>query len=179
MLCPIRERTNVGIEQEERLVCTMCAVTTLQELSVEIQSVPILRSVLKAYYERVFATTGSGMFRGVYESFQEALQAAPKTKKAGFNHEEFVTFYQDRLQRIFAEDYPVLFWLNTILRNGCRAFDFGGHRGHHFYVYAKYLNYPKDFSWTVCEVPVIVKAGEELARERNVTDNLKFTTNFS
>jgi putative methyltransferase (TIGR04325 family) len=119
------------------------------------------------------------MFRGVYGSFQEALQAAPRTKKVGFNHEEFATFYQDRLQRVFAEDYPVLFWLRTILGNGCRAFDFGGHRGHHFYVYARYLDYPKDFSWTVCDVPLIVKAGEELAREMKVTDRLKFTTDFS
>jgi putative methyltransferase (TIGR04325 family) len=153
-------------------------VTTLRELSDRIQSIPGLKTVLQAYYERIFSTTGHGMFRGVYGDFAEALRAAPRTKKVGFNHEEFITFYQDRLLRVFAEDYPVLFWLRPILSDNCRVFDFGGNRGHHFFSYARYLEYPKDFSWTVCEVPVVAKAGEELARERNETDRLKFTTDF-
>jgi len=153
-------------------------VTTLRELSVKIQSVPVLKSVLKAYYERVFSTSGSGMFRGVYGNFQEALRSAPKTKKLGFNHEEFITLYQDRLQRVYSEDYPVLFWLRPILKGGCRVFDLGGHRGHHFYSYGRYIEYPEDLLWTVCEVPAVAKAGDELARERNVTRHLHFTTEF-
>ena len=151
---------------------------TLRELSVEIQSVPILKSVLKAYYERLFSTTGSGMFRGVYRNFQEAMQAAPRTKKVGFNHEELIDMYRDRLLGVYPEDYPVLFWLRPIIREGCRVFDFGGHRGHHFYSYQSFIEYPKDFSWTVCEVPVIAKAGEELAGEKNETYRLNFTTDF-
>jgi len=100
------------------------------------------------------------MFRGVYGNFQEALRSAPKTKKLGFNHEEFITLYQDRLQRVYSEDYPVLFWLRPILQQGCRVFDLGGHRGHHFYSYGRYIEYPEDLLWTVCEVPAVVKAGD-------------------
>ena len=151
---------------------------TLRELSVELQSVPVLRSALKAYYERLFSTVGSGMFRGVYSDFQEALQAAPRTKKIGFNHEELIGMYQERWERLFPEDYPVLFWLRPLISQGGRLFDFGGHRGHHFYSYRSYIEYPEDFSWTVCEVPVIAKAGEELAKEKNESHRLHFTTDF-
>jgi putative methyltransferase (TIGR04325 family) len=153
-------------------------MTTLQELSDKIQSVPILKSILERYYERVFSTTGSGMFRGVYSSFKEAAAAAPTTKKLGFDHQESSRLYDDRLTHIFPEDYPVLFWLCPILEPGCRVFDFGGHRGNHFYSYAGYINYPLDLSWTVCDVAAVVEAGKELARQKNKAGQLNFTTDF-
>jgi putative methyltransferase (TIGR04325 family) len=153
-------------------------MTTLQELSVKIQSIPILKSMLEAYYERVFSTTGSGMFRGVYRNFEEAAATAPTTKKLGFDHEESAKLYDDRLTHIFPEDYPVLFWLRPILDPGCKVFDFGGHRGNHFYSYASYMKYPQDFSWTVCDVAAVVEAGKELAKQKDNTGCLNFTTDF-
>ena len=153
-------------------------MTTLKELFAKLQTIPILKTVLEAYYKKVFATTGYGMFRGVYRDFQEAERAAPRTKKLGFNHEEFVTHYQDRLQRIFPEDYPALFWLRPILGPGCKVFDFGGHRGIHYYTYAKFVEFSCDLSWMVCELPVIVEAGKKLAKERNAAERLHFTTDF-
>jgi putative methyltransferase (TIGR04325 family) len=153
-------------------------VKSLQELSEQLQSIPIVKSILAVCYERIFATSGYGMFRGVYRDFQEATLAAPNTKKLGFDHEEFCTFYQDRLKRIFPEDYPVLFWLRPILGPGCRVFDFGGHRGHHFYAYSRFVSYPQDFCWTVCDVTVVVRAGRTLAREKGESGRLRFTIDF-
>jgi putative methyltransferase (TIGR04325 family) len=153
-------------------------VKSLQDISNGLQSIPIVKSILAAYYDRIFATTGYGMFKGVYRDFQEATRAAPNTKKIGFNHEEFKTFYEDRLGRIFPEDYPVMFWLSPILKEGCQVFDFGGHRGHHFYAYSRFLAYPRKLRWTVCEVPVVVRAGRALAQERDENERLTFTDNF-
>ena len=152
-------------------------MSTLRELSAKLETVPVLKTILAAYYERVFATSGSGMFRGVYGSFDEASNAAPRTKSLGFDHKETTTLYEDRLTRIFPEDYPVLFWLRPILQPGSSVFDFGGHRGVHFYAYAKYLEYPVDLKWLVCEVPEVVKAGRELAAQRNA-NRLQFTSDI-
>ena len=51
----------------------------------------------------------------------------------------------------------------------------GGNVGTHFYTYEKYLQYPPDVKWTVCDVPTIVRFGEELAQEEG-RQELTFTT---
>jgi putative methyltransferase (TIGR04325 family) len=138
-------------------------------------------------YKNKFATDGYGYFWGVFETLEEAIEAAPKTKSIGYDNEELAQEYQQMLEdnnwenqgrSIFLYDYPVLFWLNSILNQGSTTvFDFGGNVGVHYYSYAKYLEKIINFKWTVCDLPAIIKTGKRIAEKRNV-QNLEFTSNF-
>ena len=123
-----------------------------------------VRPIMEALYERQFAKNCTGCFRGVYASFAEANDSAPRTKKLGFNCPEYAAEFEDRRGKIYSFDYPMLFWLKRLLfAEGCRLFDLGGHVGTHFYAYSRYLEFPSGFAWVVCDLPEITAAGAEIA----------------
>jgi putative methyltransferase (TIGR04325 family) len=148
----------------------------------------IYRRVKESRYKQKFETDGYGTFWGTYETFEHAIQAAPKTKPVGYNHTELANEYQQMLEqenwensgRIIASyDYPILFWLQSIFAQGNKKiFDFGGNVGIHFYAYSKYLSYPDDLQWMVCDYPEIIKAGQKLA-EKYSSSKLSFTADFN
>ena len=153
-----------------------------------IELIPIIRQVYRYAALHRFKTRGYSLFWGVYKTFEEAILAAPKTKKVGYNCPELALEYQQMLvqnnwensgRTVAAHDYPLLFWLNSIFDRGegKTIFDFGGNVGIHFYSYSKYLNYPPDLKWTICEVPEIATIGRQIANQRDV-NNLDFTCEF-
>jgi putative methyltransferase (TIGR04325 family) len=128
-------------------------------------------------FERWFAREGQGCFRGVYETFDQARATVPPSKPVGFETAESTEMFADRRTRIYSFDYPMIFWLQKLLHEECTIFDFGGHMGTHFYAYARYLRHPRSMKWMVCELPLVTRAGEDLARKSGA-DALQFTTNF-
>lgn len=115
-----------------------------------------------------------GGFRGVYDSFEEAIVAAPKTKPLGYDNERLASWYVNNLKaEIHENDYPILFWLNDLLRDGSTVFDFGGNVGTYYLQYKRYFHYGNSLKWTVCDLPMIVKAG----KANNSEANLYFTEN--
>ena len=60
-----------------------------------------------------------GSFQGVFRSFAEARIAAPDRTRIDFNCREYAAEYQDRRDRVFSFDYPILFWLKPLLSEGC------------------------------------------------------------
>jgi len=128
-------------------------------------------------YERQFASPrGHGMLQGVYATFDEARAAAPAGRSVGFDVEAFGDMYPDRLERIFAYDYPVLFWLKPLVAGNPKVFDIGGHIGLHYYTYRKYLPGLERISWKVCDVPAVAAAGQKTAEKRGDVPNLSFTS---
>ena len=149
----------------------------------------IIRRYLERRYERRFAGDCYGCFRGVFETFEEAIQSAPRTKSVGYDNEELALEYQQMLEQenwehssrlVAPYDYPVMFWLGEILGHGDvkSVFDFGGNVGIHYYGYRKYLEYPETLRWFVCDVPAIVKVGKTIAEKRDCTTSLVFTCSF-
>jgi putative methyltransferase (TIGR04325 family) len=138
------------------------------------------------YKEKFAAIHGS--FWGVFETFDRAIQAAPETKPLGYDNADLASDYQGMLEESNWEnsgnmirgcDYPVLFWLKSILNEKTnRVIDFGGNIGIHYYSYAKFLKYPENLEWTICEMPEITRRGRELAESRSAK-HLFFTTDFS
>ncbi len=111
---------------------------------------------------------------GVFADFGEARRFLPPNKE--FDDEALARMYVDqRLDRIFGYDYPVIHWMGEAFRNGStRVFDIGGSVGVHFYAYRRYLGYPSSLAWEVYETPAVVRMGREMAaRERAVA--LTFT----
>lgn len=151
-----------------------------------INKIPLAREIYRRYqeleYERRFSGDCLGCFRGVYETFEEAILSAPKGKNVGYDNTELAQEYQDNAEienAIQSYDYPVLLWLKTIFQenNNPRIFDFGGNVGIHFYTYEKYLKYPLGLKWMVCDLPEIVKAGTRLAHKRKRSE-LVFSDKF-
>ncbi|NMG10048.1 methyltransferase, TIGR04325 family [Brasilonema sp. UFV-L1] len=147
----------------------------------------IYRQFQETQYKRQFAGDCYGGFWGVFQTFEQAIQASPRTKNIGYDDANLAHEYQQMLEEnnwensggvVGSFDYPVLFWLNSIFSHEeiQTIFDFGGNVGIHFYSYAKYIEYPANLKWTVCDVPTIVNAGVSLATKRCV-QGLDFTIN--
>lgn len=136
---------------------------------------PILRWRKQRYDSLFESAPGYNLFRGVYRTFEEATQAAPRSRPLGYDHEEPANLYQERRKRIFPSDYPALFWLSKLFATGkCRVLDFGGHVGVSYYAYSRYMNYPSALQWTVYDVPAVVRRGREIAAAEDESGKLSF-----
>jgi putative methyltransferase (TIGR04325 family) len=140
---------------------------------------PLVRRWHRFEFEQHFARMSKWerLFRGVYESFDEAIKNIPEGRKVGYDNDESATFLGHG-GHISPCDYPVLFWLRPLLREGGRVFDFGGYLGISFYSYAKYMAYPETLTWQICDLPAVVRAGVELASHEE-SHGLSFTTEFA
>jgi putative methyltransferase (TIGR04325 family) len=127
-----------------------------------VENIPILKDY---YYYHWLFTRNPNLYRYVFCSFTEALAAIPDGALSGYNHREF---YDSRLtdikevEKLKPIDYPVLVWLRQAFLDSSTVFDLGGTTGYGYYAYRRYISFPKDINWTVCEVPAIVEIGEEL-----------------
>jgi putative methyltransferase (TIGR04325 family) len=160
-----------------------------------IERIPVLKQVYQQWYQHKFANDCHGCFWGVFETFEEAIRAAPPTKTIGYNCAELAQAYQieiavhtsptadlgsgkpsQLLMRSF--DYPVLYWIERIVQNTpldrIEFFDFGGNLGIHFLSYSSYLDFTISLKWVVCDLPEIVKLGQIQNRDPRLT----FTTDF-
>jgi putative methyltransferase (TIGR04325 family) len=116
-------------------------------------------------------------YRGMYLSFEEAMAAVPRNMRIGYDHEEIAGIYEGYANVILASDYPAILCLQEALQGGSRVFDFGGNVGISFYAWQRYLNYPRDIQWVVCDLLSVIQRGERLALERQ-EKRLSFTTRF-
>lgn len=115
---------------------------------------------------------------GVFASFEEATRAAPPSKPLGYDAANSNNWYIGKLNTLSLEDYPVVFWLKEAFETGRSLFELGGHIGEAYYSFSRVIPYPADLSWTICDVPTIVKAGRALAEERGAL-NVEFVTDAS
>src|ERR1700722_10940893 len=99
-----------------------------------LEALPGLSLILKHVHARRFSSNSYyGQYRGVFRTFDEAALSAPHTKPVGFSNEAYTREFANRREQIYSFDYPVLFWLASLLRQPIRLFDYGGHCGTHFY----------------------------------------------
>ncbi len=139
-----------------------------------------LKAFLQRQYERKFsANSNENLFRGVFESFEDAQRSAPQTLPIGYDNPASAGMYIDRTRKIYATDYPVLYWLARLFASGSsRIFDVGGHIGVSYYSYRRYLDYPKTLQWSVHDVPAVMEQGRKFAAERDNDGYLKFSDQF-
>jgi len=128
------------------------------------------------YAGRVMARTDhTGLYSGIYRSYAEALADVPKTRLAGWDHDDSSTLWVDQIDPVKLSTYPVFFWLNRLLAEGSRVVDVGGSIGLTYYGYRRYAGLPKDATWTIVEVPKICAQGERIARREQAV-NLRFVS---
>jgi putative methyltransferase (TIGR04325 family) len=127
-----------------------------------ILSIPYAR---EKYLEREFLRSAPSC-KGIYASFAEAMADAPVEKLSGFNHKSIPEYYKPRIGDLTPGDHPILFWLSQILPNARLVFELGGSIGLGYYAYRKFVSFPPQLRWVICELPEAVQMGEEIAQER-------------
>jgi putative methyltransferase (TIGR04325 family) len=143
-----------------------------------IRQLKSVRAVRNAVKRREFLTaSGRNAFWGVYATFADAVAAAPPIKAIGYDHEGPAQMYRSLMDHVEPSEYAVLYWMERALPPGGRVFDFGGHVGLKFYAFRTIGAIPSPVSWTVYDVPAVVRSGRELAKNRRETD-LTFTETF-
>jgi putative methyltransferase (TIGR04325 family) len=120
-----------------------------------------------------------GVCDGVFGSYAEAVEAAPKSLPLGYDNADAAAMYRERLSRIYPSDYAPMLWLQKALESDTkRIFDLDGHVGIAYYAYQRLVRYPPGIAWQVCDVPAVVLQGRELAAQREVAHSLTFTEHF-
>lgn len=134
---------------------------------------------MKRYEDRFATHVGHNVFRGVFDSYEEAARSAPHVKPLGYDNGPSARIYVDRTARILPSDYPAMHWLARFWADHRRTvFDVGGNIGVSYYAYQRLLDYPDDLQWTVFDVPTIVALGREIAAARDARSRLAFAENF-
>lgn len=149
---------------------------SLRGIAVEALKLPPFTPVARLLYRRHFARQRHGNhYLGVFPSHASALAAVPAALKASYDHPQAAAQYRYRTRQLDIGDYPTLYWLEQLLRQGCRGFfDLGGHIGVAYYAFGRYLDFPADLTWTVNDMPTTMDAGRAWAAEHDTTRSLAF-----
>jgi hypothetical protein len=70
-----------------------------QLLKNRLKEVPIVQTLRELNYEKRFSGECYGCFRGVYETFEEAILSAPKNKEIGYDQPDLAKEYQITLEK--------------------------------------------------------------------------------
>ena len=150
----------------------------LRRAAIEVGQLPGLRVLSEPVYRRLFRRPfqRNAQYYGVYDSYMEALAAAPATLPTGYDVAASGRMYRNYLEQIRVSDYPAVHWLSRLLASGQhRIFDLGGHIGLSYYGFRRYLDYPPGMRWLVHDVPAVVAAGREWADAHDPQGRLAFT----
>lgn len=108
-------------------------------------------------------------FTGAYASIEEAVAAAGTGSLVGYDHDAITTVAFEQMCRVMPWDYPVLFWLSSLLEEIDGVVDAGGHMGTKYRAFRDLLPLDATFSWIVYDVPAIVAAGRRRALRDGLT----------
>jgi len=127
-----------------------------------------LRWLNRHGWSRFFLEAFAG-FQRPFATMQEARLAADKIGLGSHEEPSNVALHLNKGQSARLSDYPVLFRLQECLLRTRKVLDLGGNVGNLFYCYEKYLQIPKDLTWTVYDLPRTLDAGRSLAKNRQET----------
>ncbi|MGZ9721008.1 methyltransferase, TIGR04325 family [Rhizobium miluonense] len=108
-------------------------------------------------------------FTGAYTTFEAAMVAARRQRLAGYDHDEIAPVAYAKMCEVAPWDYPVLFWLRSLLGEIDGLVDAGGHMGTKYRAFRPLLPLEGSFRWTVYDLPAIIRAGRNLAEKERLT----------
>lgn len=151
----------------------------LRSLADWLSGVPVIGQVVLAAHKQYFASASGcqRLFYGTYETFEEARQAAPRTKPLRYDDRGYC--YSSNHRTVHSSDYPLMFWLSRMLREESSVLDFGGNVGMAFYSFSRYLNYPENFRWLVYDLPEVVQTAIRVYEQEGSPAALSFTSQLS
>jgi len=106
-------------------------------------------------------------FTGAYPDREAALSSVPRGFLAGYDNKEVVPVSRQRMQELKEWDYPVIFWLDRLIREKygkkIRLLDAGGHTGTKYIAFSGKIDL-SCVDWLIYDLPPMVAAGRELAQ---------------
>lgn len=121
-------------------------------------------------------------FRGVFQSFEEAMRNTPRNAaQRGSTYNDAKSDELEQLAHAYSKpikltdmEYPLFFWLDKITHSATqtRVCDFGGGNGRHYFAYTSHAR-DVNLEWSVCELAHNVKLGNALAQRLQIP-NLRF-----
>lgn len=112
-------------------------------------------------------------FTGAFPDRTAALASLPLVLRAGYDDENVAEVSFDKMCEVASWDYPVLFWLRESLRPGLRVVDAGGHMGTKYIAFQNLLNL-SDTSWTVHDLPGIIRAARQAQAQGRLPGEIAF-----
>ncbi len=152
-------------------------MSALRNMAMTAAELPGLQRLGRPLYRRYFRRPyyDGNAYCGVYDSYSQALAAAPETLPHTYDLQVAGRMYRSQLYQVRSCDYPVMHWLSLALGEGQRdIFDLGGHIGQAYYGFARYLQYPSDLRWRVHDVPAVMATGRLWARKHDPHARLSF-----
>lgn len=108
-------------------------------------------------------------FTGAYGSFEAAMAAARRRPLAGYDHDEIASVSFAKMCEVAPWDYPVLFWMQSLMPAVDGVIDAGGHMGTKYRAFRTLLPLDGSFRWIVYDLSAIVRAGRSLAERDGLT----------
>jgi putative methyltransferase (TIGR04325 family) len=104
---------------------------------------------------------GYGAYWGRFDSRDGALAFLRPSQRLSYDNDDVVEVNLDVFLEIHLFDWPVMFFLQTQLRQEkIRTLtDFGGHVGVKYYAYRSLMGLPDNFQWQVVDVPAVCREG--------------------
>jgi putative methyltransferase (TIGR04325 family) len=133
----------------------------MSKLRQSIWKTPGLKQLRESGTFNALLHKGFGAYWGHFKTSEEAQSFMRTSHRSTYNNAEIVQFNIDLFYGIQFFDWPVLFFLQTLLREDRLKVvtDFGGHVGVKFYAYRELLDLPADFKWQVFDLPAMVAEG--------------------
>jgi putative methyltransferase (TIGR04325 family) len=139
------------------------------------------RAILDARIERHFFRNKRwwATHLGEFGSFDEANAYISKRANPTnyiLDHEKWLR----RRETLSPHDYPVAFWVDKLINHlgQKNLVDFGGSVGVSYYAMKKYMTFPEDLSWIVCELKEVVERGLQISAQRGETQ-IQFSSDLS
>jgi putative methyltransferase (TIGR04325 family) len=152
------------IQHCSRLLRGICAVPMGLAIVKVARTLPLVRGILVALagYNRPFP------------ALKDAAAAIVGFEGSGHSNPNYLAVKVPEAEKPRPGDYAALFHLQRIMPQVQNVFDLGGSVGNLFYCYSKYLDFPPDLSWMVCDLATTNRLGETLADSRK-EQRLRFT----
>ncbi len=129
----------------------------------------LLTEGLKHSLRKFVPRPGASRFRGNFATVERAMAAVRRGQLAGYDHEANAEIAFEEMCRLLPWDYPVLFWLDRLVRNAPNLIDLGGHMGTKYRAFRRFLDLPDRFDWAVYDLPPMVRAGRARAKADGLT----------
>lgn len=119
----------------------------------------------------------ANVYKGIYDTFQEARNAISPEFHADYNLLDAHQKPRANLEILRPINYPMLAPLTEILEEASLILDLGGGVGVDYYAFRQKLRFSESLKWCVYEVSAAVEVGQKLAA-KNQCSTLFFTTDF-
>lgn len=145
-----------------------------QRLSKELfKSTPVVSDI---YYHFKYPY-GANLYKGRYESFNEAKNAIPSKLRSDYDVQEAHYKPHKDLSLFRPINKPLLEPFRSALKEISSVLDIGGGVGIDYYGFKQVLDFSESVNWMVYDVPEAAKVGQELATKNNCP-SLSFITDL-